>query len=84
MAQVDAPWREGKGADSRSLRCLGSRRLCGWKLSRAQRKSAELGSRVDAVLRDRFATPAPVPLAWLFTAALRGGQEVGGITFSER
>lgn len=88
MAQVDAPWREGKGADSRSLSgepqgCLGSRRLCGWKLSRAQRKSAELGSRVDAVLRDRFATPTPVPLAWLFTT-LRGGQEVGGITFSER
>lgn len=77
------------GADSRSLRygepqgCLGSRRLCGWKLSRAQRKSAELGSRVDAVLCDRFATPAPVPLAWLFTA-LRCGQEVGRITFSAR
>lgn len=58
-------------------------RLYGWKLSRAQRKSAELGSRVDAVLRDRFTTPAPILLAWLFTA-LRGGQEVGGITFSER
>lgn len=89
MAQVDTPWREGKGADSRSLSgepqgCLWSRRLCGWKLSKAWRKSAELGSRVDAVLRDRFATPAPISLAWLFIAALRGGQDVGGITFSER
>lgn len=41
-------WREGRGADSRGHWGIVAQRrgtcLSGWKLSRAQRKSAELGS----------------------------------------